>query len=88
LPVDSNLGHNNEISKRENYLRRVNEKIAKRYYEQPNEWTKAYGYQEMVREAAKTSDEIAQYLQWNTSDFYNTLLNAPAVPKTYAEYGQ
>lgn len=42
----------------------------------------------MVREAAKTSEELAQYLEWDTRDFYNTILNAPETPKTYAEYGQ
>lgn len=42
----------------------------------------------MVREAAKTSDEIAQYLGWGSVDFYNTILNAPTTPKTYTEFGQ
>lgn len=73
-----------EITKRENYLKRVGEKVAKRYAELPEVWSKAYEYQEMVREAAKTSEEIAQYLEWGSVDFYNTILNAPSTPKTYA----
>jgi len=38
-----------EITKRENYLKRVGEKVAKRYAELPEVWSKAYEYQEMVR---------------------------------------
>lgn len=56
MPVDKNLGLGNEISKRENYLKRVAEKVAKRYAEIPEVWSRAYEYQEMVKEAAKTSD--------------------------------
>ena len=83
MPVDKNLGLGNEISKRENYLKRVAEKVAKRYAEIPEVWSRAYEYQEMVKEAAKTSDEIAQYLEWGAVDYYNTILNAPSTPKTY-----
>jgi len=42
----------------------------------------------MVIEASKTSEEIAQYLGWGPVDFYNTIVNAPSAPKTYAELGQ
>lgn len=57
----------------------MGEKVAKRYAEFPEVWSRAYEYQEMVKEAAKTSDEIAQYLEWGSGDFYNTILNAPSV---------
>jgi len=66
----------------------MNELVAKRYQEYPHEWTKAFEYQELVREAAKTSEDLAQYLDWDTSAFYNTLLNAPATETTYADLGR
>ena len=66
----------------------MNENIAKRYQEYPHEWTKAFVYQELVREAAKTSTDLAQYLEWDTAAFYNTILNSPAHETTYADFGE
>jgi hypothetical protein len=49
---------------------------------------KAYEYKELVNQASKTSEELAQYAQWDVSSFYSTILNAPATPVTYAKFGQ
>ena len=87
-PKDRHLGVPNQTTKRENFLKRVNDSIAKRYQEYPHEWMKAYEYKELVNEAAKTSEELAQYAQWDASSFYNTILNSPATPETYADFGQ
>lgn len=38
----------------------------------------------MIREAAKTSEELAQYLELDTAAIYSVLINAPSEHKTYA----
>lgn len=60
--VERHLGLKTQPTKREKYIEYINAKIAQRYMEYPQEWDRAYEYHELVREAARTSTELAQYL--------------------------
>lgn len=42
----------------------------------------------MVKRAAETSEELAQYLEWGNDAFYATILNNPAHVRTYNDLGE
>lgn len=45
--------------------RKMWEMIKFRYDQKPELWAEAYTYRELIEQAARTSQDLAGYLQWN-----------------------